>query len=785
MQETVQIGETLLHYRLVRHLGSGGMGVVYEAEDTRLGRTVAVKLLHANISNDDEARQRFMREARAASAIDHPNLCTIHAIEETPSGALLLVMTLYRGRTLADLLLQGPLEPERITAIGRQIGDGLHAAHMAGIIHRDIKPANIFLLNSGVPKILDFGLSRIAHQSQLTSPHQVMGTLAYMPPEQLCGDHIDHRADIWALGAVLYEMATGHPPFQHVSQAGVMSAIARAQFPPLHELRPDLPAHLHRAVAGALRLHPHERHASVAELLRVFDPGAGLSATQSLSPGGGLQGETSNHPRSQRDSDAATMLMSNTGSASFRATAIAVLPLENLSSDPENEYFSDGLTDELISILGQIPGLRVVSRASVFAFRGKAQNARQIGESLSVPMLVEGSVRRALTRVRVATQLTDVSTGFQMWNGKFDREMKDIFELQDELAGSIVDALRDKLATPLAAPAPAQRVSSAPDAYEAYLKGRYHWNQKTPDGVQLAGRYFQQALEIDPGLAAAHAGLADYYSLLGTLGLMPPHEAWPLARASAQHALALNPDLPEAHLALASVLQFYQWDWAGAEAEILRALELRPQRGESYYTYVSYLMTQGLLEEALEQALKGLRFDPLSTPLLMAEALLRCYLGEHETCILLARQALEATPHYSELYYALGMACHASGRTREAVEAFEHGIEKSGMPLFLGWLAEAHVLDGNAAQAEKALHKLIRRAEEGSPMPIPIAVAAAALAHHDLAFEWLERAAESRDIMLGYVTVLPSLRSLRSDPRYHALIERMGLKHPQTHARST
>lgn len=785
MQATVQIGEMLLHYRLLRHLGSGGMGVVYEAEDTRLGRTVAVKLLHADISNDNEARQRFMREARAASTIDHPNLCTIHAIEEAPSGALLLVMALYRGRTLADLLLQGPLEPERITAIGRQIADGLHAAHMAGIIHRDIKPANIFLLNSGIPKILDFGLSRIAHQSQLTSPQQVMGTLAYMPPEQLCGDHVDHRADIWALGAVLYEMAAGHPPFQHASQAGVMAAIARAQFPPLHELRPDLPAHIHHAVQGALRLHPHERHASVAELLRVFDPAAGVATGRSFSASEGSYAETLTLPPRSQSSGTAATSMRATGPPVARATAIAVLPLENLSSDPENEYFSDGLTDELISILGQIQGLRVVSRASVFAFRGKAMNARQIGESLSVPVLVEGSVRRAHTRVRVATHLTDVSTGFQMWNGKFDREMKDIFELQDELAGSIVDALRDKLAAPLAAPEPAERVSSLPDAYEAYLKGRYHWNQKTPDGVQLAGRYFQQALEIDAGLAAAHAGLADYYSLLGTLGLMPPDEAWPLARASARHALALNPDLPEGHLALASVLQFYNWDWSGAEAEILRALELRPQRGESYVNYVSYLLTQGLLEQALEQALKGLHYDPLSTPLLMAEALVRCYLGEHETCILLARQALEATPHYGELYYALGMASHASGRTREAVEAFERGIEKSGMPLLLGWLAEAHVLDGNTPGAERALEELIGRATQGSPMPIPTAVAAAALGHHDLAFEWLERAAESRDIMLGYITVLPSFRSLRADPRYHALIERMGLKHPHTHARST
>jgi serine/threonine-protein kinase len=470
---------------------------------------------------------------------------------------------------------------------------------------------------------------------------------------------------------------------------------------------------------------------------------------------------------------------------SNKGTAIAVLPLENVSAGAENDYFSDGLTDELISVLGMVPNLRVVSRASVFAFKGKAKNIREIGESLAVSVIVEGSVRRSGERIRVTTQLSDVSSGFQIWAARFDRQMKDIFELQDELAESIVTTLQEKLLANVHAPAPGPKAHPQPEAYEAYLKGRYHWNQKTPDGIQLAGRYFQQALAMDGGLAAAHAGMADYYSLLGTLSLMPPHEAWPLARSSAQHALALNPDLPEAHLALAAVLQFYDWDWSGAEAEILRALELRPQRGESYYTYVSYLMSQGLLKEALEQALKGLQHDPLSTPLLMAEALVRCYLGEHDTCILLARQALQAVPHYSELYYALGMASHASGRTREAVEAFERGVKLSGMPLLLGWLAEAHVLDGNVPAAERVLGELMRMAEEGNPMPVPIAVAATSLGRDDLAFEWLERAAERRDIMLGYITVLPSLRSLRADARYHALIGRMGLKHPHTHAKLT
>ena len=316
-----------------------------------------------------------------------------------------------------------------------------------------------------------------------------------------------------------------------------------------------------------------------------------------------------------------------------------------------------------------------------------------------------------------------------------------------------------------------------------YLKGRYHWGQRTIANIQIAGRYFEQALKLDPNSAAACAGVADFYCLQGTLGLMSPEQAWPIARSSALQAVALDSDLPEGHLALAAVLQFYDWDWIGAREHIVQAIEVRPQRGESYFFYVFHLMTQGLLKEALEQTKIGLTYDPLATPLLAAEAILRTYLGDHDSSILLAQTALTSSPHYYELYYALGLAQSLTGRTHEAVATFERGVEYSRMPVLLGWLAEAHVQNGNDDKAREVLANLLDLANRGNPMPVAIAVAAASLREHDLAFSWIEKAADLHDIFVSYITVLPSLSKLHDDPRYQRLLDRMKLAHPSTHRR--
>ena len=793
MIPAISPGDHILHYRVVRKLGEGGMGIVYEAEDLRLGRTVAIKLLQRMISENAEMRARFLREARAASALDHPNLCTIHASEETPEGALLIVMACYRGQTLAEMLARsGALDPRSILEIGRQVAAGLHAAHMAGVVHRDIKPGNVFLVQGGGVKILDFGLSRIVDETQLTMSRQVMGTLAYMPPEQLEGNAVDHRADIWALGAVLYEMAVGHPPFRHASPAATCAAISRGEYIPLHEAAPHLPLSLMKAVERCLRVQPHARHSSAAEVLEFLSresvpETAGATSKHAEVPTNGVASQARIHSTHvdwisaiQTSPDSSV----DSGKTLDAGVSIAVLPLRNLSSEPDSDYFSDGLTEELIAALGTIDGLRVVARTSAFAFRGTTKDVREIGEALHAHVILEGSVRRSGSRVRVNTQLVDARTGLHLWSSpRFDGEIADVFALQDEIASSVASALGETVARHLSLSQPEPATPMRSEAYEAYLKGRYHWNRKTIEDIQLAGRYFEQALHLDENSAAAHAGLADYYCLQGSLGLMPPHEAWGLARTSALKAIRLDPELPEGHIALASVLQFYDWNWEDAHQHLAKAIELRPQRGDSYYIYVTHLLIHGRIEEALEQVRIGLRYDPLSTPLLAEEAILRTYLGDHDTSILLAQSALQASPHYFELYYALGIAQTQSGRLHEAVRTFEDGIAKSHMPVLMGWLVDAHVQNGDLEKGRLVLNQLLEYEKNGTALPVAIAVAAASLGEQDLAFTWLERAAERRDIFLSYIAVFPSLRQLHDDPRYHRLLQRMGLKHPSTQRR--
>ncbi|MBW4038398.1 MAG: protein kinase [Acidobacteria bacterium] len=787
-------GSRVLHYRLIRKIGEGGMGVVFEAEDVRLGRTVAVKLLQPAISENKDARLRFLREARAASALDHPNLCTIYTVEELSDGGMLLVMACYRGQTVAQILMQrGAMDAGTICDVGRQAAAGLQAAHLAGIVHRDIKPGNIFVQQSGAVKILDFGLSHVADQNQLTMPHQVMGTLAYMPPEQLAGDSVDHRADIWALGVVLYEMAAGHAPFQQPTQAATMAAIAACRYIPLQQIRADLPKEICRAVERALRKERQERHGSAAELMQLLSESNGsamkedaalfaptamfLPASDSGTNGYAVTAALDvSHAKSGSMAHTMRAAVHVAGATHHIGLSIAVLPFRNVSSDPENEYFSDGLSDELISALGRLEGLHVVSRTSAFSFRDTTQTIREIGKALDVAVILEGTVRRSGNKVRVITQLTDVRRGFTLWSSRFDRQMDDVFELQDELASSVVAALTETLAPNLHRSDLLIGTRMQADAYEAFLKGRYHWNRKTPEDIQLAGRYFEHALEIDPNSAAAYAGMANYYCLLGSYGAMPPLEAWALARSTALKAIALDATVPDGHIALASVAQFCDWDWEEARRHMERAIEVQPQRGESYYMYIAHLITQNRLKDALEQARIALSYDPLSAPLLAAEAMVRVYLGDYETAILLAKSALHAAPHYVELYYALGLGQCLNGQPEEAAKTFQAGVDSSHTPFLLGWVVEAYAQQGDVAAAQATMDRMMEVGKD--TMPVSMAVAATALGQHELALTWLEQAADQRDIFVAYIAVWPSLAKLRDQPRYRRLLERMHLSEP-------
>jgi serine/threonine-protein kinase len=757
------IGETVLHYQILRKLGAGGMGAVYEALDTRLNRPVALKVLHSDVASTPLARERFMAEASTASSLDHPNICTIYAIEESTRGELLLAMALYRGQTLDRLLRKGPLPIPQVVDIATQACQALNVTHTAGIVHRDIKPSNILVTEDGVVKVLDFGLSKIsdgANHTRLTAPNQVMGTLLYISPEQLRGETVDHRTDLWAMGAVLYEMTTGLAPFHRTNSTAIMRAIGFEEYTPVRDLRPEVPEAIERVIEGALQKKPLERYASAAQM--VADLGGGRPASA-----------VPLHP---------SQLASSSGTISH-STAVAVLPLQNLSADPDNEYFSDGLTEELISALGRAARLRVVSRSSAFAFKGKIDDVRKIGEQLGVDVVLEGSVRRSGQRIRVTLQLTNVANGYQLWSDRYDRQMIDIFDLQDEISQTVVVALKAQLGADISQ-ARISRFTENVDAYELYLKGRYNWNQKTPESIQLAFQYFQQALEIDPNFAMAHSGLADFYSLMASLWIMPAQHAWPLAKEAALRAMALNDRLANPHISLALVLQFYEWDWAEAEKEMRIGVSLRPQLGDSYVSYAYFLMTQGRLRMALEKVRVGLQYDPMSLPLRTTEAMILTYLGEHDASITLARQALDSAPYFIELYYVLGVAYMGAGRPTHAVQILEKGADMTRrMPLLLGWLGAAYIQAGDMAAAEAVLQELLEQAKQSFSVPLPLAVLYIAMGRKDEAFDWLNRAADGRDTILCYIQSMPTFDPLRDDPRYEQLIERMGFPragHDQT-----
>lgn len=742
------VDRRVLHYEVQEKIGAGGMGVVHKALDTKLQRIVALKFLSGGLAADPAQRQRFIREAMAASSLDHPNICTIYEINEAEDGQLFLAMAYYPGETLSQLLRGGPLTLERTLDIAIQVARALERAHHHGVTHRDIKPANI-MITKGMVKVLDFGLAKLADDAGLTREGEAMGTVRYMSPEQATGKYVDPRTDIWAVGAVFYEMLTGVAPFVGATSQGVLHAILTQAVTPIAPQFTNLPPEVDWIIAKALAKNTKDRYSQMSEML------ADLEAIREHRQPSTAPGSSISKP--------------------LEVAAIAVLPFENLSGDKENEYFSDGLTEELINALAQVKGLRVVSRTSSFEFKGKAQDIRKIGEALKVQSLLEGSVRSIGNRLRVTAQLTDVATGYHVWSHRYDREVSDVFEIQDQISAAIVEAL--KLALPLRME---PSTTSHPDNMEAYqmcLKGRFYWNKKTPAGLEKAQEFFESALAEDPECALAYSGLADTYTLMAGYGLAPPREMWPKAKAAALKAIAANPQLPEPHAALGSVLTFYDRNWAEAEMEFRKALELRPQFAEAHLRYGFYFMATGRLEQALRRARTAHQLDPLSASTTAAETMVLTYMGRCEAAIRRCKEALEMHPYFIELRYVLGMAYQRLGRFDEAIAAFEAGATISGRePLFLCWLGAAYAEAGRREQALEILEELKQREQEGGPpLHLPFAVMHIALGQKDAAFERLFQAADAFDGLVCYIQIVPTYDPLRDDPRYLELLTRLGM----------
>jgi len=750
--EQQMIGQTVSRYEIVEKLGVGGMAEVWKAEDVKLGRPVALKFLPPRRVRDARARKRLIQEAQAASALDHPNICTIYEIDETDDAQLFIAMAYYEGETLKDRLFRGPIELEEAVAVVAQIAEGLAKAHRHGIVHRDVKPANVIVTTDGLVKILDFGLAKLAGTDGLTREGTVIGTAAYMSPEQIDGDEIDHRTDIWALGVVFYQMLTAVAPFKRDTELATMHAVLTADPKPLASWVGGLPKAIEEVIKKALAKSREHRYQDMRELLIDLKHLSGdLSAITAQSSSGWL-------------------------APSPRGPSIAVLPFADLSPEGDQEYFCDGIAEELILSLAQVEGLRVAARTSAFQYKGAREDIRDIGERLGVGTVLEGSVRKAGSRLRITAQLVDVADGYQLWSERFDREVSDVFALQDEIAGSIVETLRSTLlGNELEAPAE-RRPTANVEAYNLYLKGRYCWNKRTREGLEKGIDYFLQAIDADDQYAQAYAGLADSYTILGIYGTLPPGDVMPPAKAAAARALEINPNLAEAHTSLGCIKALYDWAWVDAEGDFRKALQLDPTNAAARHWYaINCLTPMGRSHEALTEIRRALELDPLSLVINTTVGLVYYYGRRYDQAIDEYRRTLEIDEDFPIAHLFLGQALLQRSRLGDAIQSIEHALELAGESAEMtASLGHAYALDGRRTEAERLRDELEERAVSEYVSPVLVAQVEIGLERKHRALELLEEAYEMRTVDLAWIEVRPVFDSLRSEPRFISLRDRVG-----------